>query len=245
MTDYLFISYSLKDSKAAGQICDFLENSGIKCWFASRDFTGEQSGTNLLTAVEGSSGIIILLTGGYERSMHTRKELEFAVARKKPVFLYKLPGVPVPSALSAIADITRTVEAPATGEAMDLLLAEITATLIGIGTGRIATPAPETVKTDTGTGKIATPAASAITPEVINRWSGRLAGTEDIEPRATDETANSKPASPAAPVTPAPTATYEKPPAAQPPQERKPPKEAAPATVPAVPAGQSSQPAAG
>ncbi len=127
----VFISYSLKDLKTAVQVCDFLEKSDIRCWLASRDFSGEQAGASVKTAIEGGRVFVMILTSSYERSIHTKKELEQAIDNKNAIVMYRMAETQTPLSLNGYMGNVLVVDASDSDEARNRLAAAVKAVLEG------------------------------------------------------------------------------------------------------------------
>lgn len=73
-----FISYSSKDREVADDLCEKLENGGIKAWYAPRDvISGDYSGA-IVSAITECSHFIVLLSRNSLRSHHVLNEVDLA-----------------------------------------------------------------------------------------------------------------------------------------------------------------------
>jgi TIR domain len=60
MAQDVFISYSIKDDKIAGEICSAMEKKKIRCWIAPRDINpGDPFAEAIIDGIKGSSIFIL------------------------------------------------------------------------------------------------------------------------------------------------------------------------------------------
>ncbi len=91
---YIFISYSSKNTDEATKICDKLENSGQKCFLAYRDIAGGAIyAEELITAIDKSDAVLLLLSEGANTSPHVLREMERACSKGIPIIVYKMEEV--------------------------------------------------------------------------------------------------------------------------------------------------------
>ena len=99
MTKPVFISYSTDDTAAAEQIRDGLESgdgnvAGIGCWMAPRDIApGLEYGSQIVTAIEECSVLVLLLSESSNRSRFVLNEVERAVSKDKIVIPVRIHNV--------------------------------------------------------------------------------------------------------------------------------------------------------
>lgn len=75
----VFISHSSKDAVAADRIVRDLEQHGIKCWISSKDINpGENFQDSIVSALENTSLVLLLLSKNANRSTQVKKELAIA-----------------------------------------------------------------------------------------------------------------------------------------------------------------------
>jgi len=89
-----FISYASDDSEKAHEICRNLEARGLACWIAPRDVrAGREYADEIVTGIEKSACLIVLLSKAANASAFVCREVERAVANHKPIFPIRLEAV--------------------------------------------------------------------------------------------------------------------------------------------------------
>lgn len=82
----VFISHSSDNAETAAEVCRFLEERGIRCWLAPRDIEpGADWAESILTAIDESSAMILLISRSSTTSPHIRREVERAVSRRSRI----------------------------------------------------------------------------------------------------------------------------------------------------------------
>lgn len=82
--DRLVISYCTKDGMArASSLCEALEEMGIACWIAPRDMKGGAYSGQIIEAIEGGSGLIVVLTPKANESPDVLQEVDAAKNARK------------------------------------------------------------------------------------------------------------------------------------------------------------------
>ena len=72
----IFISYSSKDDIEAFKLCDYLEKNQKKCFIAPRDIQpGKEYGEEIINGIDGSVGMVLLLSQNSNRSPHVLREV--------------------------------------------------------------------------------------------------------------------------------------------------------------------------
>lgn len=85
--NYVFISYSSKDSVIASKLRDLLEANKVKSWIAPDSIpVGSDYTEVIVDAIEGSSGVVLLLTENAQSSKWIPKELDIAITSDKVIF---------------------------------------------------------------------------------------------------------------------------------------------------------------
>jgi hypothetical protein len=93
MSHDVFISHSSADKRAADAACAVLEARGIKCWIAPRDLRPDSDwGESIITAIEQSRIMLLLLSTQANSSPQIRREVERAVNRSKTPLLTFVTG---------------------------------------------------------------------------------------------------------------------------------------------------------
>jgi hypothetical protein len=90
----VFISYSGEDSTVAAKVCRLLELQGIDCWIAPRNVEpGRDYGEQIISAIELAPAMVLILSAGANSSIFVPNELERAVSKGKPVFMFRLAQI--------------------------------------------------------------------------------------------------------------------------------------------------------
>ena len=83
-SEYVFISYSSKDSAEAFKIRSILENNGISCWIAPDSIpSGADYGECIPKAIAGCMIFLLLISEKSQKSKWIPKELDHAIAYEK------------------------------------------------------------------------------------------------------------------------------------------------------------------
>jgi len=84
---YIFISYSSKERETAQLICEMLEKAGISSWMAPESIpTGAEYTEAIVDAIEGSAGVLLVLSDNSQNSQWVPKELDIAISSEKIIF---------------------------------------------------------------------------------------------------------------------------------------------------------------
>ncbi len=91
---YVFISHSSKDVEVANDVCSMIEKNGHKCFLAPRDIrSGYEYAEEIVTGIDNSQVMILLLSAEANNSPHVLREIERAVSKKIPIIVYKMEEV--------------------------------------------------------------------------------------------------------------------------------------------------------
>lgn len=91
---HIFISYSSKDNVEAFKICNYLEKNEKKCFIAPRDIQpGKEYGEEIINGIDGSVGMVLLLSENSNKSPHVLREVERAVSKNIPIYVHSLEKV--------------------------------------------------------------------------------------------------------------------------------------------------------
>jgi hypothetical protein len=91
MAHDVFVSYSKEDKPVADAVVAGLENKGIRCWVAPRDITpGSSWGDAIISAIEGSRFMVVILSGSSNRSKQVVREVERAVANNVIIIPFRI-----------------------------------------------------------------------------------------------------------------------------------------------------------
>ncbi|MBZ0305486.1 MAG: toll/interleukin-1 receptor domain-containing protein [Anaerolineae bacterium] len=90
---HIFISYSHHDAAVYVQLLSGeLEKRGFRCWFDKRIDTGERWFKSIISAIEESSSVVVVMTPGAVRSEWVEKEILIAQKNSKPIYPLLLAG---------------------------------------------------------------------------------------------------------------------------------------------------------
>lgn len=82
-----FISYASEDREKAEEICADLERRRLPCWIAPRDVrAGHEYTDEIIRGIEQCAAMVIVFSAAANTSVFVPREVERAVAKKKPLF---------------------------------------------------------------------------------------------------------------------------------------------------------------
>ena len=94
MNDYIFVSHSSRDGDSVRQLVDHLESAGVRCWVSYRDIPpGADWAETIYDAIEGSRGMLLVLSRQSNNSRQIRNELDIATNLKKTIVPVKLQDI--------------------------------------------------------------------------------------------------------------------------------------------------------
>lgn len=97
MYNKIFISHSSKNVDKAMEICKYLEadeNMDIKSFFAPRDIPPTENYAEcIMDALNDCEALLLILSKESNNSQHVLREVELAIERKMPIFIYRLDSV--------------------------------------------------------------------------------------------------------------------------------------------------------
>lgn len=94
MAHDIFISYSHSDQAVANAIVAGLEGEGIRCWIAPRDVTpGQTWGEAIVTAIETSQIMVMVLSDNSNRSRQVLREVERATAKEVIIIPFRIENI--------------------------------------------------------------------------------------------------------------------------------------------------------
>jgi hypothetical protein len=100
-THDIFICFSSKDESTAGEVVDFLEARGLKCWISARDVgPGQNYQEAIVEAIAASKVFVFLFSDFSSKSGEIKKELSLAGSRGLTVIPLRLDSVVPTGALS-------------------------------------------------------------------------------------------------------------------------------------------------
>src|SRR6188508_1174186 len=108
----IFVSYASPDRDVAFRIVSFLEEQGITCWVAPRDVPpGVEYGQAIISGIEQSSALVLILSDQSNDSQFVRKEVERAVSKTKPVLPVRIREVTPSGSLEFFISSAQWVDA--------------------------------------------------------------------------------------------------------------------------------------
>jgi len=82
----VFISYTTHDLEVARSLMEFLETSGIQCFFAPRDIgAGNAYASALMKALEECKAVLLVASDAINSSEHVLNEVDVMIEMKKPI----------------------------------------------------------------------------------------------------------------------------------------------------------------
>jgi len=82
----IFISHSQEDKSTALRVVQFLEQNNFKCWITPRDISpGDDWAEAIISAIEESDSMVLILSSSSNLSPHVRREVENAVSLCKKI----------------------------------------------------------------------------------------------------------------------------------------------------------------
>ena len=94
MSKQVFISHSSKEHDRATEICNVLENNGIKCWIAPRDVIGGLPyAEEIVRAIKQCKIVLLIASVSINMSEQIMNEVEMAVNNSKIILPFKIDSV--------------------------------------------------------------------------------------------------------------------------------------------------------
>ena len=108
----LFISHSSGDAEAARDLRAGLEAAGYSCWMAPDDVTGSDPwAEQILTAIQNSRAMLILISANANRSPHVSREVNLAIGRGRPVLPIRIENIAPEASLEYLLSLMQRVDA--------------------------------------------------------------------------------------------------------------------------------------
>ena len=108
----VFVSYAKADAEQALRIVEFLEAEGVRSWIAPRDIPpGVDYAQAIITAIEQSRALIVVLSEAANESTFVRREVERAVSKSKPLLPVRIREVTPSGALELFLSSAQWVDA--------------------------------------------------------------------------------------------------------------------------------------
>lgn len=108
----VFVSHASKNFPVANDIRRRLEEQGIGCWIAPRDIPpGASYGSEIVTAIESSVAVVLVMTDEANASRAVANELELAFRNQRVIIPVRLKPVQPSSSLAFFINNTQWVDA--------------------------------------------------------------------------------------------------------------------------------------
>lgn len=94
MAQDVFVSHASDDHAVAMQVCDLLEQRGVRCWIAPRNVSaGAVWDEAILDAIEGAGVFLLILSARANESAFVKNEVNRAFADGKPIITFRVEDV--------------------------------------------------------------------------------------------------------------------------------------------------------
>ena len=94
MPSDVFISHAPPDAQIAGQMCEFLEGHGVRCWLSPRDvLPGEETSAAIQRGIDACPIMVLIFSESSNSSEAIRSEVERAVAAQKVLIPFRIQNV--------------------------------------------------------------------------------------------------------------------------------------------------------
>jgi TolB-like protein len=122
----VFISYASQDATVANAVVGALEHAGLSCWIAPRDVEpGARYADEIVSAINDSRVVVLLLSAHSVASAHVGKELERASSKNRRIIALRTDASPLPHAFEYFLSESQWIEVGTGGiEAAAARLAE-------------------------------------------------------------------------------------------------------------------------
>ena len=87
--DYIFISYSHKDSEEVLKVIAYLSEQGVRIWYDEGIDPGTEWDENIASHINGCSGMIAFISENYLSSSNCSDEMNYArTIEKERIFVF-------------------------------------------------------------------------------------------------------------------------------------------------------------
>jgi tetratricopeptide (TPR) repeat protein len=112
MSGFVFVSYATEDRVTANTICEFLENSGIRCWMAPRNILpGSDWGESIIEAINQSRLMVLIYSESAGHSIQIKREVERASSKRVPIVPFRIDDIPISKSLELHLSDTYWIDA--------------------------------------------------------------------------------------------------------------------------------------
>lgn len=125
----VFISYASEDQDWADNVRSTLEDSGIRCWIASRDVPiGSNWAEEILKGIDAAKAMVLVFSTAANKSKHVKREVNRAVEMNISIFALRVEDVRAEGAVAYAIDSEQWVNqtAPPRKQDFDRLVAAVT-----------------------------------------------------------------------------------------------------------------------
>lgn len=92
-THDVFINFTTTNIMDANKICHVLEDNGIKCWIAPRDYTFEKDiPDDIVHAIKSTKMVLWIFSKHSQHSHYSKNDLRIAINREKPIISFNIDG---------------------------------------------------------------------------------------------------------------------------------------------------------
>jgi adenylate cyclase len=121
----VFISYASNDAALAQKVCSALEATGLLCWIAPRDvLPGTLYADAIVSAIDESSILVLVLSKEAVASAHVGRELERAASKRHPIIALRTDTAPLTRAFEYFLNQSQWIETGNGG--LDAAIAQLT-----------------------------------------------------------------------------------------------------------------------
>ena len=125
MNQKIFICYSAKDKPIADLMVDEIENQGISCWMAPRDFSpGVDWGSAIADAIQSSQVMLLIFSKSANETKRVMDEVGLAVNSGLDIIPFRVEDVKPTGSLKYFLSMTHWIDgfAQPKGESMEKLV---------------------------------------------------------------------------------------------------------------------------
>lgn len=90
MAHDVYICYDERDLEMAKDVCDALEDKGIRCWLKNRDAGVHNIVREIMEAINQSKVMVLLYSNNSKNSNFVNNEVDIAFAQKRSILVYQI-----------------------------------------------------------------------------------------------------------------------------------------------------------
>ncbi len=108
----VFLSFSSKDAAIGSEMCDALEQYGVRCWMAPRDIVpGKRYTEQIIDAIVSSRAFVLIVSSNSNSSQHVIREVEKAVRQKITIIPFRIEDIPPTKDMDYLISISQWIDA--------------------------------------------------------------------------------------------------------------------------------------